>query len=170
MDRVAVDSAEDTSTTVETGHGGGAVAEAEPTVGTLNCPACGGPVVDLRTQNRPDTKSPAFRCTNSACEGGSEKKTGGRWPWATWDTHWFAPTPTATAKRLVVDRTTELGVTDPVAVAREAWKNAAATVGLGPDDPMDTFTVDAVVNWALDAVAEQLTLTKTTFAAVADET
>ena len=170
VDRVAVDSAEDTSTTVEPGHGGGAVADVEPTVGTLNCPACGGSVDDLRTQHSADTKSPAFRCTNSTCEGGSEKKTGGRWPWASWDTNWFAPTPTAAAKRLVVDRATELGVTDPVAVARDAWKQGAATVGLGPDDPMDAFTVGAVTEWALDAVAEQLTLTKTTFAAVADET
>lgn len=81
--------------TPTTGNGGGK-AKSEH-----DCPTCGEKVWDNREDNQrrrddgEDVRTPAFRCDNNACTGGSKDR-----PWATWDSHFFTD-PTTRAKQLV---------------------------------------------------------------------
>ena len=59
----------------------------------FKCPSCEQPVLDNRPAHNDDSRQPAWKCGNRACGGGGEKKDGsGNWPWATWETDYFAPT------------------------------------------------------------------------------
>lgn len=58
----------------------------------FKCPSCEQPVLDNRPAHNDDSRQPAWKCGNRACQGGGDKKDGGRWPWASWDTEHFAAT------------------------------------------------------------------------------
>jgi len=59
------------------------------------CPSCNAPVEDNRARHQENHKSPAWRCTNQSCTGGSNDR-----PWASWSSSEFEsenpPTPPAT--------------------------------------------------------------------------
>lgn len=58
----------------------------------FNCPSCGAAVLDNRPAHDDDSRQPAWKCGNRACQGGGAKKDGGNWPWATWEPEQFAAT------------------------------------------------------------------------------
>jgi hypothetical protein len=55
----------------------------------LQCPSCAADVLHNLRAHYEDSKQPAFKCVNKQCQGGGKKKTGGNWPWATWDANHF---------------------------------------------------------------------------------
>jgi len=61
------------------------------TAQTPKCPACGS-AVQHHDKEDDDDKKPIWKCSNSTCQGGADKKppAKGKWPWASWDTNCFA--------------------------------------------------------------------------------
>lgn len=47
------------------------------------CPYCMSDVEHHEPEGKDDRK-PRWKCSNRECQGGGEKKGGGRWPWASW--------------------------------------------------------------------------------------